>query len=121
MADVPNIGKVEGGFLGILTKGRVSRMEYTKQALRMAMIPYENAKMFAAPAKSPDPRKTPARKPDPRKTCGACNHERSGCQLHDSVEWMREYWGDECPHCVKKLPEGLASCDCGFYLSDLSN
>jgi inosine/xanthosine triphosphatase len=111
ISDVPNIGKVQGGFLGILTKNRVSRQEYTKQALRMAMIPLENKELFSKPA----------RKPDPRKTCGSCNHERSGCQLHDSVEWMREYWGTSCPYCVKPLPEGEAGCDCGFYLTDLGD
>jgi len=47
MADVHNIGKVKGGFLGILTKGRVSRLTYTKQALQMAMIPLENKKLFS--------------------------------------------------------------------------
>jgi non-canonical (house-cleaning) NTP pyrophosphatase len=33
----PNIGAAEGA-IGILTKGKVDRKEYTKQALRMALI-----------------------------------------------------------------------------------
>jgi inosine/xanthosine triphosphatase len=33
----PNIGSAEGA-IGIVTKGRISRKEYTKQALRMALI-----------------------------------------------------------------------------------
>ena len=36
----PNIGAAEGA-IGILTKGRVDRKEYTKQALRMAFIHLE--------------------------------------------------------------------------------
>lgn len=46
--DVPNIGKVDGGFLGVLTKGRVSRKTYSKQALMMALISWENKEMFVA-------------------------------------------------------------------------
>lgn len=112
ISDVPNVGKVAGGFLGILTKGRVSRQEYTKQALRMAMIPLENKELFSKPAK----------KSDPRKTCGSCNHERSGCQLHDSIEWKREFFGEMCPHCNKRLPENREDCDtCDFWLSDLED
>jgi len=44
--DVPNIGKVRGGFLGVLTKGRISRKTYSKQALMMALISWENGEMF---------------------------------------------------------------------------
>jgi len=47
--DVPNIGKVDGGFLGVLTKGRISRKTYSKQALVMALISWENKEMFAVP------------------------------------------------------------------------
>jgi non-canonical (house-cleaning) NTP pyrophosphatase len=47
LVDIPNIGKVEGGFLGVLTGGRVSRTLYSKQALQMALISYENKDMFA--------------------------------------------------------------------------
>ena len=36
----PNIGSEEGA-IGILTKGRIDRKEYTKQALRMALIHLE--------------------------------------------------------------------------------
>lgn len=43
--DDPNIGE-HGGYLGILTKGRVTRKEYTKQAIRMAMIPLENKELY---------------------------------------------------------------------------
>lgn len=114
ISDVKNIGKVAGGLLGILTKDRVSRKEYTKQALRMALIPLENKKLFAMPKK----------RPDPRKTCGSCHHERSGCQLHDSVEWKREFFGDMCPHCKIKIPEGQEFCDrdgCNFFLTDLGD
>lgn len=46
--DVPNIGKVDGGFLGVLTRGRVSRKTYSRQALMMALISWENKEMFAA-------------------------------------------------------------------------
>ena len=37
----PKVGSEEGA-IGILTKGRVDRKEYTKQALRMALIHLEN-------------------------------------------------------------------------------
>ncbi len=37
----PNIGSAEGA-IGILTKGRMGRKEYTKQALRAALIHLEN-------------------------------------------------------------------------------
>jgi len=46
LTDVPNIGKVEGGLLGVLTKGRVSRKDYTKQAIQMAMVPFENRDLY---------------------------------------------------------------------------
>ena len=45
-SDVPNIGKVQGGFLGLLTRDRISRKLYTQQALQMALISYENKDMF---------------------------------------------------------------------------
>jgi non-canonical (house-cleaning) NTP pyrophosphatase len=45
-SDVPNIGKVPGGFLGLLTRGRISRKLYSQQALQMALISYENKDMF---------------------------------------------------------------------------
>ena len=46
ITDVDNIGK-RGGFLGILTQGRVPRKDYTKQALIMAMIPLENKGLYS--------------------------------------------------------------------------
>jgi len=46
LADVPDIGKCDGGLLGILTKGKVSRKEYMKQALRMALIPLQNKELY---------------------------------------------------------------------------
>lgn len=39
----PNLGSAEGA-IGILTRGRVTRKDYTVQALRMALIHLENAK-----------------------------------------------------------------------------
>ena len=46
LVDVKNIGKVEGGFLGVLTNGRISRTQYSTVALQMALISYENRKLF---------------------------------------------------------------------------
>ncbi|MEY4744801.1 MAG: hypothetical protein RL272_746 [Candidatus Parcubacteria bacterium] len=43
----PMLGSAEGA-IGILTKGRVTRKDYTMQALRMAFIHLENAKDLAA-------------------------------------------------------------------------
>jgi inosine/xanthosine triphosphatase len=39
------IGSLEGA-VGILTKGRVTRKDYTKQAIRMAMIQIENSSLY---------------------------------------------------------------------------
>jgi len=39
------IGEAEG-ILGILTKGRVTRKDYTKQAIRMALIQLENPNLY---------------------------------------------------------------------------
>lgn len=47
ITDIPNVGKREGGFLGILTRGRISRKDYTKQALKMAYIPIENKELYS--------------------------------------------------------------------------
>lgn len=44
----PMLGSAEGA-IGILTRGRVTRKDYTMQALRMAFIHLENAKAPAAP------------------------------------------------------------------------
>ena len=49
LVDVPNIGEHEG-FLSYLTKGRVSRKDYTKQALRMALISLENKSLYECTA-----------------------------------------------------------------------
>jgi non-canonical (house-cleaning) NTP pyrophosphatase len=46
LVNVSNIGKVEGGFLGVLTKGRISRTKYSTTALQMALISYENRGLF---------------------------------------------------------------------------
>jgi inosine/xanthosine triphosphatase len=40
-----NIGSLEGA-IGILTKGRVTRKEYTKQAIQMALIQLENPSFY---------------------------------------------------------------------------
>ena len=40
-----NIGSLEGA-IGILTKGRVTRKEYTKQAIQMALIQIENPSFY---------------------------------------------------------------------------
>lgn len=42
LTDNPELGRAEG-MIGVLTKGRVTRKEYTKQALRAALIHLENA------------------------------------------------------------------------------
>jgi inosine/xanthosine triphosphatase len=47
LADVPNVGKVDGGLLGILTKSKVSRKDYLKQALRMALVPLQNKGLYS--------------------------------------------------------------------------
>lgn len=39
------IGEAEG-IIGILTKGRVTRKDYTKQAIRMALIQLENSRLY---------------------------------------------------------------------------
>jgi inosine/xanthosine triphosphatase len=45
MTDNPKVGSAEGA-IGLLTKGRVTRKDYTKQAILMAMIHLENAKFY---------------------------------------------------------------------------
>ena len=37
------------GIVGILTKGRVTREDYTKQAIRMALIPLDNPELYPTP------------------------------------------------------------------------
>jgi inosine/xanthosine triphosphatase len=41
----PKVGSAEGA-IGLLTKNRVTRLDYTKQSLVMAMIHLENAKFY---------------------------------------------------------------------------
>lgn len=39
---------------------------------------------------------------DPRKKCGQCKHKRSGCQEHDSQEWLEEWepkLKEDCERC----------------------
>ena len=40
------IGYTDGGFVGILTNGRVTRKDYVKQAIRMALIGIENPQFY---------------------------------------------------------------------------
>lgn len=40
-----NVGSLEGA-IGVLTKGRVNRKEYTKQAIQMALIQLENTSLY---------------------------------------------------------------------------
>jgi inosine/xanthosine triphosphatase len=42
----PRLGEAEG-LIGILTKGRIKREEYTKQAVIMALIQLENPELYA--------------------------------------------------------------------------
>jgi inosine/xanthosine triphosphatase len=45
LTENPNIGTAEGA-IGILTKGRLNRTDYTKQALTMALIHLENPELY---------------------------------------------------------------------------
>lgn len=45
MTDNPKVGSAEG-VISLLTKGRLTRKEYTKQAILMAMIHLENAEFY---------------------------------------------------------------------------
>ncbi len=47
LSDNPKLGSAEGA-IGILTRGRMTRMDYTKQAITTAMIHLENADLFGA-------------------------------------------------------------------------
>ena len=40
------IGYTDGGFVGILTNGRVTRKDYIKQSIRMALIGIENSRFY---------------------------------------------------------------------------
>jgi len=45
LTDNPNLGSAEGG-IGFLTKGRILRRDYTKQAIYMALIHLENPELY---------------------------------------------------------------------------
>jgi len=45
LTENPRVGAAEGA-IGVLTKGRVPRKEYTKQAIAMALIHLENSMLF---------------------------------------------------------------------------
>jgi len=45
LTENPNIGSSDG-IIGLLTKGRVTRKDYTKQAIMMALIQLENRELF---------------------------------------------------------------------------
>lgn len=45
LTENPKLGNAEGG-VGLLTKGRITRMHYTKQAIIMAMVHLENAEFY---------------------------------------------------------------------------
>jgi inosine/xanthosine triphosphatase len=45
LTDNPKLGNAEGA-VGLLTKNRVTRLDYIKQAIMMAMIHLENAEMY---------------------------------------------------------------------------
>lgn len=45
LTDNPNLGSAEGA-IGFLTKGRVLRRDYTKQAIYMALIHLENPELY---------------------------------------------------------------------------
>ncbi|PIT93904.1 inosine/xanthosine triphosphatase [Candidatus Falkowbacteria bacterium CG10_big_fil_rev_8_21_14_0_10_43_11] len=45
LVQLDNIG-YEGGMMGLLTKGRVNRKDYTKEAIRTALIQLENKELY---------------------------------------------------------------------------
>ena len=45
LTENPKLGSAEGA-IGLLTKGRITRLDYTKQAIAMALIHLENAKFY---------------------------------------------------------------------------
>ncbi|MDP3990141.1 MAG: inosine/xanthosine triphosphatase [archaeon] len=45
LTDNPRVGRAEG-IIGILTKGKATRIEYTKPAITMAMIQYQNPELY---------------------------------------------------------------------------
>ena len=46
LTDHVKIGATEGGIIGLLTKGRVKRKDYTKQAIYNALIHLENQELY---------------------------------------------------------------------------
>ena len=46
ITDHVKLGNTEGGIIGLLTKGNVSRKEYTKQAINNALIQLENPELY---------------------------------------------------------------------------
>jgi inosine/xanthosine triphosphatase len=46
LTENPNLGSAEGG-IGFLTKGRILRRDYTKQAIYMALIHLENPELYS--------------------------------------------------------------------------
>ena len=46
LTDHVKLGNTEGGLIGLLTKGRVSRKEYTKQAIVNALIQLDNPDIY---------------------------------------------------------------------------
>lgn len=50
LTDKPKLGSAEGA-IGILTKGRLMRKEYTKQAVLTSLIHLENSELFFKPKK----------------------------------------------------------------------
>ena len=47
LTDNPHIGS-DQGIIGLLTRGRVTRKDYTKEALKMALIHLENGELYHA-------------------------------------------------------------------------
>jgi len=45
LTENPKIGSAEGS-IGVLTKDRIMRKEYIKQAVVMALIPMENKELY---------------------------------------------------------------------------
>jgi non-canonical (house-cleaning) NTP pyrophosphatase len=41
------LGRVAGGMIGLLTKNRITRKEYTKQSIITALIQLENKKLYS--------------------------------------------------------------------------
>lgn len=46
LSDNSDLGSTHGGIIGILTKGRMSRTSFIQEALRMALIPFEQSHLY---------------------------------------------------------------------------